>query len=147
MIENEVLIRKATPDDLNFIYSTWLRYFRNNSDSTRLIPKVTYFKYQQSITEKILTKPYIQIEIAYLKDDSNIIVGYLVWEKGFYDTLLHWCYVKMHFRGMGIATKLIEHSGVDLNESIFTHSVWDMGWMLERFPGMQYNPYLISEEK
>lgn len=94
-------IRDVDVQDLNFIFSSWKRslYY---TKPYRYIDPSTYHRCHGQLIERILNSPNVQIKVACLEDDPNIIVGYSV----FQPKTLHWIYVKEDWRRQRIADKL-----------------------------------------
>jgi hypothetical protein len=135
---SEIEIRPAKPDDLPFIYATWLKSYRTSQFAQNIESKI-YFSWHHKIIESILTRS--QVVIAHPTGQPNIIVGYLVTEPN----VVHYCYVKFQFRKLGVATNLIQHQSIDPNQMQFTHATPDMNWIALKYPLLtnNYNPYAI----
>lgn len=98
-----VSLRKGEKEDLNLIYSTWLKGLYYGNDWFREIDKDIYFKYYQKVLNKILENETINITIACLKDQQDVVLGYSVSEA----LVLHWIFVKEPWRGIGLARDLL----------------------------------------
>lgn len=141
MIE-EITIRPFVESDSPYIYSTWLKHYKYSSEFAMRIPAHTFYEMHKQIIERIINRKSTQIKIASLKEDKEIIVGYLVTETYKAPSpLLHWIYTKRTFRNMGIARHMLDT--VDLSSSPFTHFTKDMSWLMKKYPGLNYNPYLL----
>lgn len=94
-------------EDLPFIYSTWLRSFRNNSLFAKEIKQDLYYKYHKQVVERILNRN----PIAYIitpKDGESTILGYVIAEWcGPKELVMHFAYVKKAFRGFGLADRML----------------------------------------
>lgn len=133
-----ISIRQGVVDDAAFIFSTWLRSYAGSSYFARKIPRKTFFAYHHQIIERIIARN-ATVLVATPEDDPSTILGYLVHE----GPVLHYIYTKGPFRRLGIASRLIKESGLDLNKSQFTHWTYDADDLLPLWPGLSYNPYLI----
>lgn len=98
-------IRAFIPSDSNLILATWVHglYHGNERDSwISSIPEDVFNVHYRNILEKIIILPHVEMRIATVKDEPDVILGYSVFTK---DTL-HWIYVKKPWRLIGIARDL-----------------------------------------
>lgn len=136
MIEKEIEIRLAKPDDLNFIFSCWLRNYRHSSQFAKKISNTVYYKWHHKVIERIIGRG-AQVRIAHPIGEPDVILGFSCLEALNNDVILHFIYVKKPFRGLGIAKALVwEKENVQ-----FTHLTENLD--LEKYPLFTYNPYLI----
>lgn len=96
-------IRKGEKNDLPFIYATWLKGLRWGNRMFEYIDQELYFKNYQKVVEALLESPGTQINVAVLKEDPAVILGYSVSE----GDRLHWVHVKKAWREIGIAKTLV----------------------------------------
>ncbi len=94
-------LREARPDDVAFIYSTWLRGLYYGNELFNEIPKRTFFDNYKGIVTGYLTKA--SVLVACLPDDEDVVLGYSV-SRG---VILDWVFVKKSWRKMGIARSLV----------------------------------------
>ena len=101
--------------DKSFIFATWLRaYYHGNGwrkgsqrssdapiDLIGTIPKHDFMITYQKVIEALLKKS--QINIACLKEDDDVILGYSVSQ----GDILHWVFVKDLWRKIGVSKMLI----------------------------------------
>lgn len=147
-------IRTATPSDHPFIYNSWLKYFKNNSYFARRIKSAIFFEWHHSAIERILARQTSLALIACDPENEDVIHGYLVIERG-EKPVIHWVFVKEAFRRLGIASALIEASGVTFPNAYFTHwtsppvggasrgEVFCMNQISEKYPELIYDPYRL----
>lgn len=109
-----IKFRPATSEDTGFVFSSWLKSYRNAPQS-RLMLNNIYFQNQHDIIEDILKKSVVMIAVN--EQDPSQIFGYIVYEK---PSMLHYVYVKYTYRKMGIARLLFQHAEL-LNPIIITH--------------------------
>ena len=136
VVMSEISVRAANQDDYPFIFASWLRSYKT-SDFAKNIPPRTYFTWHHAIVEHLLKRSTVLI--AHPTDSPNTIVGYMVHEKN----VIHYCSVKKDFRKLGVATRLILESQIDLNKCQYTHSTKDIAFLYQKFPNLEYNPYAI----
>lgn len=138
---SEVEVRQGCEADIPFIFSTWLRSYRDNSFFAKRIKNSIFFDGHHKVIEHLLQKPGLQVLVAHAGSDANTIFGYLVTEPA--AKVVHFAYVKKSFRRLGIAKALLDHFGADLNECQFTHWTFDLDSILPKFPLITYNPYAL----
>lgn len=132
--------------DKNFILATWLRTYRVDSPMTRGIPNTAFYKSHQKIIESIWDRKNSKTLTAALKEDEDVIVGYLCFEPGGIPTI-HFCYIKFPFQGNGIANLLFSAAEINLEEPAeYTHYTKACDTLRIRFPKLQFNPYLNHKD-
>lgn len=143
-MEKEIEIRPYMPDDQNYILSTWLRSYHEQSPFAKSMRTRIYFEYHEKVAKRILERSDAVI-VACLPDDPGVILGYLVHERDQkLGNILHFCFVKGAFRGEKISRLLFRQAGIiNTTEAFFTHKIFAMEWVTEKYPGLTYNPYLI----
>lgn len=158
-MNKDVEIRELLPIDLPYIYSTWLKHHKHSSESTRRIRNDTYYEKHLKIIKSILNRA--RTLIAHPKGDRDVILGYFCYEGLKTSPVVHFIYVKRHFRRMGIAGALI--GGVDVSHCSFSHWTYDCDWICSHkrwnsalgvaavingvYPDAAYDPYLMHEDK
>lgn len=98
----EFNIRAPNGDDINFIYSTWLKSYKQDSLIGKSCRTGLFFREYRYVIDKILADPTTMVLIACHKTEPAVIFGYLVCEP----TALHYIFIKEVFRRLGIATEL-----------------------------------------
>lgn len=107
------LITTRTPvaEDAAFILSTWLKGLLYGGDALyRKIPKDIYYANHHKVLEKILSSPSTTVKIACLKEDPEVILGYIVYRTFESQSVIDWIFVKKNWRGIGIANSLFPHN-------------------------------------
>lgn len=101
---DEIIVRPFKAEDKAFIMATWLKgqYYGNVWFSE--ISKKDYNVQYATFIEQVLARPGTKVNIACLRDDTEVILGYSVLSPA----TLHWCYVKEPWRGRGIARLLTQ---------------------------------------
>ncbi len=125
-----VSIRGPRPDDVSFIYASWLRGLYYGDTWFGEIPKDVFMANYHRVLEAILTKA--DVRVACLKDDPDVILGYSV----AYGPILHWIFVKSAWRNIGIGKSL-----TDFKIEAATH-LTKVGRSLKP-KDCVYNPFLI----
>lgn len=113
-------IRQADSDDLPFIFSSWLKSFRNYS-SVAGVPNTVYYDKQHKLISRLLSKPTTIAIIACDPEDAKTIYGYAVAEVDASNMVLHYFYVKHPLRGFGIAKALeAELNTVNVTQTVYS---------------------------
>lgn len=139
---DEIDIIHAGPEHEAFIYSSWLNVCSTRAEWARRVGAKRFFKMHHLVIERLFHRGAIFL-VAAMREDPNVLFGYLVAEREIAECpVIHFCYVKSTFRELGIANLLVRALDWDLNKCFYSHTVSDMNWMLSKFPGMKYYPYL-----
>lgn len=140
MQKNKISIRKATLSDMAFICNSWSKGVRfglstpdkcQHVDLMREIPLEIFIPSYKKVMDSILERD-IDVEVACLEDDPDVILGYAITEY----QILHWIFVKDVWRGQGIG-KMLFHEGI-------THctNLTLIGRSLKNKYKLIYNPFL-----
>jgi len=147
-MSNPVSFRFARPDDIPFIYSSWLRSFKHSSALGKSMRSSVFFENYREIIDHILASQHSHVAIACLPDDPNVILGYLVYEiVSTREYIFHYCFVKESFRRLGIASALIKSLG-HIQNIIHTHKTNCLDGIIDVFTiitasHITYNPLLL----
>ena len=104
-------LRAADSNDTAFLYSSWLKSYRNYPTMAGIPNTIFYDQFHKVITS-ILSRPTSIVIVAHDPADPTTIFGYIVAEVSG-DTvaptlILHWVYIKHSVRGFGMATDLVK---------------------------------------
>lgn len=140
MTENfPIRIRKATEADVNFIFNSWLKSYRDSA-LARSITDTIYFNEHHKVIEDILKT--CEVLVACNNSNPGEIYGYCVFEQvdGFFVT--HFAYVKHTFRNLGIAGSLFKEAGADFTKaSLLSHCTKNSEKYIEKY-NLVHSPYL-----
>lgn len=134
----EVKIRKAVPNDLDFITASWL----NSSYDTqkRDLKKDIFFpNHNRMIKERM---PLLKCLVACNPEDEDQIYGYIVFNR---PNTLHFGYTKSTFRLYRVFTRLLVEAGIQAPVTV-THKA-PAYKILEGKYSFVFNPYLFIEVK
>ena len=134
------IIREPRPEDLSFIYSTWLNSFYYDSWA-KSIRKSVYFNNYKKVLDRILDSAHISI--ACDPNDESVIYGYLISESD----IAHYIYVKDAFRKFGIAKDLVNNDMNLLNEFQFTHKTRHVLPIVMNKNQYTFNPILLFKQE
>lgn len=125
--------RPWNPGDFNFVKATWLKSLRFGNAWFAKSEGSSYYKAYSTVLDKILSTPGVEVTVACLCDDPELILGYSV-QRG---NTLDFVYVKKRWRGVGIATSLVSP-----NIDTVTH-LTDTGKSIldKKFPEIVFNPW------
>lgn len=137
---NEAVVRQANKDDLPFIYSTWLRSYRYNSQFARKLTNKVYYEWHHKAIERILARGATCLVVCD-ESDTSVVFGYLVWELAGPYSIVHFAYVKKAFRNLGLMNQLLKASNAKFN--IFSHYTEFCDEYLKRHEELTYVPYTI----
>lgn len=134
------VLRASDPSDVPFIYSSWLKSYRD-APAVAGIPNGIYYAGQHALIERLLERS--TVVVACSSDDPQQIMGYGVGEILAPSTaVLHWLYVKHTFRGFGIA-KALEGTLVHKAATVFyTHRVKSCDRLM-RSRSHVFNPFAL----
>jgi hypothetical protein len=116
------ILREYSPEtDENFLFRTFIDALRAASPVYRAVHDHLFFDNFRKVIRLILARG-AQVIVA-AEQDSPVLFGYVVFERRPVDDkdgVLHWAYVKINWRRMGIATQLIGATGIDPNKAYYT---------------------------
>ncbi len=126
-----LLLRGATPDELNLIRHDWFLSFRREMKPS---PRPDIYSLGQNVIIDRLIAAFPPI-VATLESVPEEVIGWACRE--FDRSVTHYCYVKHAYRRRGVATVLTANT---LQHSHHTRA----GELLARRVMSLYNPYLLS---
>jgi len=140
-LKDEILIRQMKAEDSNFVVNSWLRSLRSSSPYFHSIPEKIFYTAHKNGIIATIERPEAKCLIVTPKDSPDIIVGYLVYEDRNtpHYCLLHYCYVKHKFRGLGLANYLI---GLVSNGRSLVSSHYS-----SKIKNLSFNPYMFKMER
>lgn len=102
-----ITIRPSTPEDINFVYATWLPGLYFGNSWFKEINRMLYYKKYHAVIDGIIKRPNITVSIACLKEDPDVILGYAITEIQEPGIVLHWVFTRPVWRNLGIAKQLL----------------------------------------
>lgn len=137
---NSYRVDSYTGDDaklapyLGFIMSNWLTTLRFTNDWFKLIEEGVYYQTYPKVVKAILARPDCRVNMAVLSDDSDICLGFSVFER----TTLHYCFVQRDQRKQKIATSLVpEHINTITHLTVPGVIVWK-----KKLAHAAFNPFV-----
>lgn len=143
---SEMGVRPFRPEaDTDFLYNSWLRSYKAGSHFAKRIRHHVFFPWHKQVIARFLERENAHVLIAHEASDPRTILGYLAWEwgGGTEEPIIHYAYVKEHFRKQGVARRLFIESKIPLDRALFTHWTAPVGEIIEKYPSLTYDPYRI----
>jgi hypothetical protein len=95
-----IRIRPLLPEDMPFIYSTWLKGVLHGNKHFEQVSRDVYFKQYTAYINKLMQ--HSETRVACLREDASVILAYCVIN----GPVVHWAYTKAGWRQQGIQTLL-----------------------------------------
>jgi hypothetical protein len=141
---NPYKIRSAQAEDIPFLYSTWLKAMKYDSDIGLSVRKSIFFEQYRQILDNILSDS--KVLLAVHPDEPNVIFGYLVYQE---PNILHFSFVKETFRRLGIASDLVKIAMAGSPIYIMTHQTRFLNEIADnlRHYSLTHNPFLLYNKQ
>lgn len=142
----EIIIRKNLKSDENFILNSFLKSFRSNEQAKDIANKF-YFEVLEQKIKRVL-KQEDRCFVAVNSEDPDQIFGYILFKDLGGVLILDYVYTKDVFRGLKIATALINKVGTEGRQTIINTTKADTTRkkVLCQKLKSQYCPFLLFEE-
>ena len=129
-----ITTRPWNPDtDKPFVMATWLKGLLYGDSWFSIIPKDVFMPTYHAFLTQLLDSPGVEVTIACLVEDPDVIVGYSVAT----NTVLHWVFCKKAWRKIGVARLLLPKT-----VSTVSH-LTDLGRkLLPKLPDVVFNPFI-----
>jgi len=137
----KIKIREYLPDDKNFILTTMVK-----SSYEWLSGKKERFAVYYSGIEDTLVRRYesgsLKVIVACDSEDENFILGYAIYDLGYN---LHYVFVKMAFRNLGISKMILDH--IFKSKTNITVSFWtkDIKYIQKKY-NTEFNRFTFFNE-
>jgi L-amino acid N-acyltransferase YncA len=93
------------PDELNLVFNSWCKSYRDANADTRDTPTNLYYRGQRDVIDSILLRfPVILVARA-----DGVALGWICGESLASGPVVHYCYVKSTYRRQGIALSLLSN--------------------------------------
>ena len=140
-----VKYRKPNEQDLPFIYSTWLKSYRQ-TDWAKNMSNDTFFHHHKAIVKSILENKRTQVTLICDLDDPDHLFGYVVAEVIGQRALVHFVYMKYNYRKLGIISQTLKILGYfDPKQVNFITHLPRNYLSLKTKYNLDFNPYLLGE--
>jgi hypothetical protein len=143
--EKPYVIRPAVVEDVPFVFSSWLKSYRD-SRAVSGISNTIFYANHHKVIERLIQKPYTTCLVACAIDDPKQMYGYAVCEYKDNIAVLHYCYVKFACRRFGVAKDLLKVllSGPAIERVFYSHASKATENLQEKLSSAKicYDPYL-----
>lgn len=139
-MNSQIILREAQPEDIEFIFSSWLKSYRGSLLYSKVQSSV-YFPEMHKVIEKLLQN--FPVIVACSSEDSSQIYGWIC--AGHIDSIftLHYVYVKHTFRKLGIAKLLFNSFKHEVGAAGFYTHTSKLAEQLSAKYNMVHNPFLL----
>lgn len=137
-----VLMRLGSQGDIPLITNSWLTSFRDGP-AVQSCPNRLYFANQHKIMEALI--PRSTIIVCCNEEDHDQILGWACFEKQERAIVLHYLYVKNHFRRLGLAKQIMDIllDSEDVSTVFYTHRTPVVDRIRLDRTRWIYNPFLV----
>lgn len=139
---SQPVFRTLRDSDLPFIYSSWRKSYWDGH--IKHFPNLYYSdfcRFQTALISKLFSRPSIEVIAAALPNDDNVLAGWIMLEKSPEAMVMHYCYVAVAFRRLGIARKLL--SFANNVPFAYTHHTKKAKWLTQGHMCV-FNPWILS---
>lgn len=98
------ILRYATEDDQNFIYSSWLKSYRNTEGPNRMSNE-TYYNNYKKLVKDLINKHSVLLVVN--PEDTTQVYGYICYSMYQNIPVVHYIYVKYTYRKLELAKYLV----------------------------------------
>lgn len=136
-----VKYRALSLNDINFIYASWLKSYRQ-SEFAKDMPNDVFFTEHKEIINTILNNPNTSVHIICNPEDVDQVYGYLVEDAT--HQILHFAYIKYNYRHFHLMSTLLSTLGYTskVTPTFITHIPRHYDIIKEKY-NLVYNPYLL----
>ena len=109
-----VEVRPYDPElEENFLFDSWLKSFKPSRYAGPVQGNLYWKMYRESV-QQLLEQWGVSVLMAYCPDDSppDDLYGYICYEEGFSQPVIHYVYVKDKYRGRGVMRLLMKQAGI-----------------------------------
>jgi hypothetical protein len=143
-----VQVRLANDEDINFIFSSWLKSFKTSNLSYNVVNTI-YYTEQHKTIEKILKSSTVLV--ACNSDDPTQVYAWACGERIDGIFCLHYVYTKHNFRSMGFGKLLLNGFDHDFKTAGICSHYTKIAERLAPKYNLLYHPYVLfstfSEQK
>ena len=140
-IKSQTKIRPYNPKtDESFVYSSWLKSYRNNKYFAHAMDNETYFQFHALIIDTLVKDNNLSILCS--KDDEDQIYGFICNRPD--NKVIHFIYIKYPYRKMGLGKMLLNDTVGSLSDTTY---VSHYNHHLDKYDNIKYNAYLLFNLK
>ncbi len=131
-----VATRAVKPEDVNFIFATFLRGLYYGDSWFSQMPKAVFMDNYHKVVQHLLLNEDTKVTVACLNDDPNIILAYVITSVD--GATLHWAFCKKAWRSIGIIKDLTPK-----NLKQVTHLTKTGLSIIKKHEEVTFNPFAI----
>lgn len=106
MLSPDLIMRPATPDEMDFVLDSWLKSYKF-SPWAGVQENHKYFVNQREAIEALLARGAVLTVAEW--PETERVAGYICHEHKDSVDVVHYVYVKDHWRKMGVGKSLVNH--------------------------------------
>lgn len=136
-----IQIRPMRPEtDFNYIINSWLKTYKYSGPAVRRMRDKEYYEFYEPMVKAMIKRS--DVYVASLREDPDVIVGYLAIERKDHSDIIHFTLIKDRWQKIGVATYLIKAAEPKLS-TYFTHWTAPIDSLINKIP-FTYHPFLIG---
>lgn len=128
-------VRDYKPEDKHFIMATFLKGLYYGESYFSLVPKDIFMTNYKLVAESLVSNPRVNIKVACLPDDADVILGYSILSHDF--QAVHFVFVKNVWRKKGIARSLVPQ-----HPTAVSHLTNLGKSLMSKLPTAVFNPFV-----
>lgn len=126
----DILVRQAVPDDLAYIYKTWLSEAAEEFQAA--LPSDIFYPAWRTYVTRVLSDPAVEVSVACPSDRPTDILGYIAGTHEPHGNELVWLFVRPKLRRKGLEELLLQRCGL-----VSAPAVWRTKQMKTALPALQ----------
>lgn len=142
-MDKPFVIRSAKPEDISFIYSSWLKSYKHGSSIGKSVRTSIFFNNYREIVDVLLERS--NILVACLPDSPDVILGYIVYESIESMHILHYAFVKESFRYLNICNFLVAEAKLPDGTNYTHHTFFLDKLNSKHLNQFVFNPFHLYE--
>jgi hypothetical protein len=138
-IDDLIRIRTMKASDFNFIINSWLKTYKYSGPHVRRMLDSEYYPAYGPVVETLINRS--DVYIACLREDPDVIVGYLAIENKQSHDIIHFALVKELWQKMGVGKYLLTAANPK-GLTYFTHWTSPVLSLVNKY-NFIFNPFKI----
>lgn len=135
-----VILRDFKKEDEAFIYSSWLKSFRDEP-TFRKMPNEHFFTLHRKIVEGLIATA--KIKLLVMEEDKDHLLGFICFDNSKAFDILHFMYIKTSFRKLKLSRVLLDEAlSKDERPCYYTHHTYGAEFIAPSINAVYY-PYRI----
>jgi hypothetical protein len=139
VLDDLIRIRAMKPSDFNFVINSWLKTYKYSGPHVRRMLDSEYYPAYGPVVESLIKRS--DVYIAALREDTDVIIGYLALEPHANEDIIHFALVKDVWQKKGIG-KLLLTAANPKRKTYFTHWTSPVQSLVTKYDFI-YHPFKI----